>query len=146
MVIAELSQGSYVQAAGNVVELAGVQLLLERLAQLAAIDKTELKTISKQQLRSPRDEGQSLDAGLGLIEVARRVTASLECSLNPLDACRAFFTLRSTISSAMTELNSVQVRLGMNLNLTDTLSTPAIQVSWDSGLLRKSGESYPENT
>jgi hypothetical protein len=32
MVIAELSQGSYVEAAGNVVELADVQLLLERVA------------------------------------------------------------------------------------------------------------------
>ena len=93
MVIAELSQGSYVEAAGNVVEQADVQLLFERVAQLAAMNKSVLKTIYKQQLRSPRDEGQSLDAGLGLIEIARKATAPRECSLDPLDACRAFFTL-----------------------------------------------------
>jgi hypothetical protein len=97
VVIAESSKGSYVVSAGNVVELVDGQLLLERVAQLAAMDKTELKTLYKQQLRSPRDEGQSSGAGLGLIEIARKTTAPLECSLDPLGAGRAFFTLRATI-------------------------------------------------
>jgi hypothetical protein len=97
VVIAESSQGSYVVSAGNVVEQEDGQLLLERVAQLAAMDKTELKALYKQQLRSPRDEGQSSGAGLGLIEIARKTTAPLECSLDPLDASRAFFTLRATI-------------------------------------------------
>lgn len=46
----------------------------------------------------------------------------------------------------MTELNSIQVGPGVNLNLAGTQSTPAIQANWDSGLLQMSGESYPENT
>jgi hypothetical protein len=56
-----------------------------------------LKSLYKEQLRRPRDEQQSSGAGLGLIEIARKTTAPLECSLDPLEAGRAFFTLRATI-------------------------------------------------
>jgi hypothetical protein len=97
VVIAESAQGSYVVSAGNVVEHADGQRLLERVSQLALLDKAELKSLYKEQLRRPRDEQQSSGAGLGLIEIARKTTAPLECSLDPLDAGRAFFTLRATI-------------------------------------------------
>lgn len=97
MVIAESAQGSYVVSAGNVVEDADGQRLLERVSQLASLDKAELKSLYKEQLRRPRDEQQSSGAGLGLIEIARKTTAPLECSLDPLEAGRAFFTLRATI-------------------------------------------------
>jgi hypothetical protein len=46
----------------------------------------------------------------------------------------------------MTQHNSIQVGPGTNLSVAATQSTPAIQASWDSGLLQMSGESYPENT
>jgi hypothetical protein len=97
VVIAESAQGSYVVSAGNVVEDADGQRLLERVSQLASLDKAELKSLYKEQLRRPRDEQQSSGAGLGLIEIARKTTAPLECSLDLLEAGRAFFTLRATI-------------------------------------------------
>jgi hypothetical protein len=84
VVIAESSQGSYVVSAGNVVQLADVQLLLERVTQLAAIDKEELKTLYKQQLRSSRDEDQSFGAGLGLIEIAQKPLLLLNAAWNRL--------------------------------------------------------------
>ncbi|QVL51997.1 MAG: biofilm regulation protein kinase SiaB [Cyanobium sp. M30B3] len=97
VVIAESPQGSYVVSAGNVVEHADGQRLVQRVAELAGMDKPALKSLYKQQLRSPRDERQSSGAGLGLIEIARKTTAPLECSLDPLEAGKAFFTLRATI-------------------------------------------------
>lgn len=97
VVIAESLHGRYVVSAGNVVEHADGQKLVERVNNLAGLDKVELKSLYKQQLRTPREDKQSSGAGLGLIEIARKSTAPLECSLDPLGAGRVFFTLRATI-------------------------------------------------
>ncbi len=97
VVIAESGDGHYIVSAGNVVEYADGEALQERIAALTALDKTELKALYKQQLRQPRSEGSTSGAGLGLIEVARKSTAPLLCSLDRLEAGRAFFTLRATI-------------------------------------------------
>ena len=70
---------------------------MKRIAALTALDKAELKALYKNQLRQPRSEGSATGAGLGLIEVARKTTAPLLCSLDQLEAGRAFFTLRATI-------------------------------------------------
>jgi hypothetical protein len=56
-----------------------------------------LKSLYKQQLRMPRDAELASGAGLGLIDVARKSSAPLECSLDLLEAGKAFFTLRATI-------------------------------------------------
>jgi hypothetical protein len=61
------------------------------------MDKTALKLLYKQQLRVPRDVEVASGAGLGLIDVARKSSAPLECSLDLLEAGKAFFTLRATI-------------------------------------------------
>lgn len=39
-----------------------------------------------------------------------------------------------------------QVSSGTNLALAATVSTPAVQADWQSGVLSMVGESYPENT
>jgi hypothetical protein len=39
-----------------------------------------------------------------------------------------------------------QASIGTNLNLAATMSTPAVQADWQSGVLWMAGESYPENT
>jgi len=97
VVIAELDSGGYVVSAGNVVECVDGEALMQRVQQLASLDKISLKTLYKQQLRSPREEGASTGAGLGLIDVARKSSAPLECSLDQVQAGKAFFTLRATI-------------------------------------------------
>jgi hypothetical protein len=97
VVIAESGDGSYVVSAGNVVERVDGQALVERVNQLACLDKATLKTLYKQQLRIPRDAELASGAGLGLIDVARKSSAPLECSLDLLEAGKAFFTLRATI-------------------------------------------------
>lgn len=97
VVIAETSDGRYVVSAGNVVQLADGQALVDRVAGLAARDKPALKALYKEQLRQPRLQGARTGAGLGLIDVARKSSAPLQCSLDVLDAGKAFFTIRAII-------------------------------------------------
>lgn len=97
VVIAETSDGHYVVSAGNIVQSPDGQTLVERVASLAQLDKQQLKALYKEQLRRPRQEGASTGAGLGLIDVARKSSAPLQCSLDALDAGKAFFTIRATI-------------------------------------------------
>lgn len=97
VVIAETSDGHYVVSAGNVVQLSDGAALVDRVAALSLLDKSGLKALYKEQLRQPREEGARTGAGLGLIDVARKSSAPLECSLDELDAGKAFFTIRATI-------------------------------------------------
>jgi hypothetical protein len=97
VVIAESGTGRFVVSAGNVVQLSDGEALLERVASLASLDKPALKLAYKEQLRRPRVPGAATGAGLGLIDVARKSSAPLQCSLDLLDAGKAFFTLRATI-------------------------------------------------
>lgn len=97
VVIAETDDGRYVVSAGNIVESEDGAALTNRIQALSQLDKPALKSLYKEQLRQPRTEGASTGAGLGLIDVARKSTAPLQCSLDPLSAGRAFFTIRATI-------------------------------------------------
>ena len=97
VVIAETTDGHYVVSAGNVVQALDGDALAERVAHLAELDKQQLKALYKEQLRQPRQEGAATGAGLGLIDVARKSSAPLQCSLDRLDAGKAFFTIRATI-------------------------------------------------
>lgn len=97
VVIAETEDHRYVVSAGNVVERSDGAALVERVAGLARLDKPQLKALYKEQLRQPRQEGVSSGAGLGLIDVARKASAPLQCSLDPVGADKAFFTIRATI-------------------------------------------------
>ena len=61
------------------------------------LDKVELKSLYKEQLRKPREEGALTGAGLGLIDIARKSSEPLQASLDELGGGKAFFTLRATI-------------------------------------------------
>lgn len=97
VVVARDAAGHYLVQAGNMVEKADGEALLQRVQELAALDKAELKAAYKTQLRQPREAGTASGAGLGLIDVARKSTQPLSASLAPMDAQRAFFSLRASI-------------------------------------------------
>ena len=97
VVVSRDSQGKYIVSSGNVVEQADGQALCERIRALACMDKAELKSAYKTQLKQPRDPSLKSGAGLGLIEVARKSSEPLVCSLTPLDPELAFFSLRAVI-------------------------------------------------
>lgn len=95
VVIARDKEGHFIISAGNVVEPADAQQLEMRINELAQLDKPQLKAAYKEQLRRPREENNTPGAGLGLIDMARKASAPVSCSLYPMnDASQVFFSLR----------------------------------------------------
>lgn len=97
VVIARNEAGHYVVSAGNLVDQADGEKLVERVRELACLDKAQLKALYKEQLRRPRDPDAATGAGLGLIDIARRASAALDATLTPHDSARAFFSLSVVI-------------------------------------------------
>ncbi|WP_305044482.1 biofilm regulation protein kinase SiaB [Geoalkalibacter sp.] len=97
VIVARDELGHYIVQAGNLVDAADGQALLARIEDLAGRDKSELKALYKEQLRRPRATQSGGGAGLGLIDVARKSAQPLCASLTPIDAERAFLSLRAVI-------------------------------------------------
>ncbi|MBF0218155.1 MAG: hypothetical protein HQL49_01295 [Gammaproteobacteria bacterium] len=93
IIISRNEPGNYVISASNFIKAADGESLLERISQLEHMDKDALKAAFKTQLRQPRT-ALSGSAGLGLIDMARKATAKLRYSLQPLDNGRSLFSLR----------------------------------------------------
>jgi hypothetical protein len=97
VVIARSDTDQYMVSAGNVVDSDEGQRLVQRVQELAAMDKTALKAAYKEQLRKPRVGDAASGAGLGLIDIARRSNGRLEASLSKHDETRSFFSLSVVI-------------------------------------------------
>ncbi len=91
------AQGRYVICGGNLVEAADGRRLLDTLAGIARLDRAQLKAAYKARLYQVRDPQASHGAGLGLLDIAGKVSAPLQASLSPQPEGRAFFSLCSTI-------------------------------------------------
>jgi hypothetical protein len=95
-VVGRNGEGRYEISAGNVVEPDDAEKICERVRELSQMDKAQLKAAYKERLRGPRDENDS--AGLGLIDVARKASAPISCSVQPLNSGqKMFFSLRVEI-------------------------------------------------
>jgi hypothetical protein len=94
VIIARDAEGRYVVSAGNFVDALDGPELEARVNALATMDKAQLKAQYKEQLRKPREEGAITGAGLGLIDLARKASEPLACSLRTFDDGRAFFSMR----------------------------------------------------
>jgi len=97
VVVARDPEGHYVVEAGNLVRQADGEALLQRVGELAGMNKAALKNAYKTQLRQPRDENAVSGAGLGLIDIARKSARPLHASLTATPDQRAFFSLRAVI-------------------------------------------------
>lgn len=90
-------QDRHVILAGNVVEPEDGRALQARLRDIAGMDKARLRAAYKEQLRRPREEGNE-GAGLGLLDMARKATESLSCSLLPVNSGnQLFFSIKVVI-------------------------------------------------
>ena len=94
--VARDPQGHYQVSAGNLVEAADGQRLVETVEHLAGLDAAELKQAYKQQLRRPREDAES-GAGLGLIDMARKSSRPMAATLQALPSGLSFFSLTATI-------------------------------------------------
>jgi hypothetical protein len=97
VVIAETGDGHYSVSAGNLVETEDGEQLVQKIQELSCLDKAELKSLYKRQLRAPREGGQASGAGLGLIEMARKTSQPLEATLDKGPQGKVFFSLRAVI-------------------------------------------------
>lgn len=97
VVVSRNEDGRYVVSAGNMVDMADGEQLVEAVKQLGAMDKAQLKSAYKEQLRRPRDAEKTSGAGLGLIDIARKANEPLQASLKTVVGDRGFFSLRAVI-------------------------------------------------
>ena len=97
VIVARDEEGRYLVQAGNLVQKTDGESLLERVQQLALMDKAALKAAYKTQLRQPRDDSAASGAGLGLIDVARKSSQPLIAALSPINTAQVFFSLRAVI-------------------------------------------------
>lgn len=92
-IVVSREDGRYVISAGNVVVPTDGRIFRQRVDELTALDRAELKALFKTQLRQPR-ETLNGSAGLGLIDMARKAARPLDVSLRDIDAGRSFLSLR----------------------------------------------------
>ena len=94
VVIGRDSEGHYVISAGNIVENVDAAAIIAKVNSLSQLDKTQLKAAYKEQLRRPVEHDAKSGAGLGLIDIARKASAPVSCSLHPLESkTQSFFSL-----------------------------------------------------
>lgn len=88
--------GRHIVQAGNLLAREDMQRMKDRLTQLQAMSKDELKSAYKTQLKSDQDP-DSKGAGIGLIEIARRATEPIEFDFLDVDDGKVFFALKAII-------------------------------------------------
>lgn len=88
--------GDHIVYTGNLVRRVDVERMRLYLAEIHGLDKRELKTRYREQLRLGQGT-LSRSAGIGFIEIARRVSKPLEYDFVDVDDQTAFFALKASI-------------------------------------------------
>lgn len=97
VVVGRDQEQAYQVLAGNIIEPEDGEKMCQRIRELAVMDKTELKTLYKKQLRAPRGSESSTGAGLGLIDVCRKSSKPIACHLVPAESGKAFLSILATL-------------------------------------------------
>lgn len=94
IVVVGRSHGKFYVICGNYVSKDQSLRMLERIRYLEGLTKQELKEYYKR-VRRQEPDPESRGAGLGFIEMFRRVSEPLEYHLAPIDAQTVFFTIKA---------------------------------------------------
>jgi hypothetical protein len=89
-------QGKFFVLTGNRMLTADAERLRARLEEIRDLNQEDLRAYYRRQLNVPQQEGDK-GAGLGLIEIARRVSQPFEFDFIPLDDGTSFFCLKAYI-------------------------------------------------
>ncbi len=87
---------SFFVKAGNMINSSDAEELTRRLDKLVNSDQKTLSTMYKSQLTAPQKSGEA-SSGLGLIEIARKASDTIEYSITPLDNDTSFFAIHVTV-------------------------------------------------
>jgi hypothetical protein len=80
-----------------------VDFVKRKIEHLNSLDKTELREYHKEALRGDNDNPESKGAGLGLIEIARRVSGPIGYRFEPVDEELSYFTMYVEIAQEVKE-------------------------------------------
>ncbi|WP_082936354.1 SiaB family protein kinase [Halodesulfovibrio spirochaetisodalis] len=86
-------EGGYFVSCGNKINSADTDKLQKKIEQVQHMDSDELKKFYKEMRRKDPD-ADSKGAGLGFIEMARKASAPLSFSIEPLDESSSFFAMK----------------------------------------------------
>lgn len=90
------SGDGYAVSSGNMVLKDDAVPLCARIAEINAMTAEELKRSYKEQMRR-EVRSDALGAGLGLLEIARRSSAPMSCSVRTIDETYIFFSLTAFV-------------------------------------------------
>ena len=82
---------------GNITKNDNIEQMQEKIDYLNSLNKDELRKYYKEQMRLPNDSEGSKGAGLGFIEIARRISSKIEYSFEPYEDDSVFFCLHVTM-------------------------------------------------
>ena len=86
---------SFYLSSGNVVMNQNAERIKSKCEIVNSSNKEELKAMHQDQIRKGRPEG-SKGAGLGLIDIARKVDGPIQCIIDSIDENNSFMTLTVT--------------------------------------------------
>jgi len=88
---------------GNTINNESVEHVRNKLDYLNTLDKNELRQYHKEIMRSENNNSESRGAGLGLIEVARRVTGPIIYSIEQVNERVSYFSMYVEIAQEAVE-------------------------------------------
>ena len=83
----------YFMQTGNAISNKGALFIKDRIDHLNRLDKEGIRQFYKEMLRSGDDNPDSKGAGLGFIEIAKRVTAPIEYKIEPINDEISYFSM-----------------------------------------------------
>jgi len=91
-----LKGSQYFIQTGNIMANSSVDIVKNKIDHINTLDKKELRKYYKEK-RLENDNPESKGAGLGFIEIARRISGKIEYTFTPYEEGYTFFTLVATI-------------------------------------------------
>lgn len=82
---------------GNKIKNDNIQFIKDKIDYLNTLDKQELRKYYRERLKAENDNPESMGAGIGLIEIAKRSSSKMEYTFSPLEEGYSFFTLYVTV-------------------------------------------------
>jgi len=90
---------------GNIMKNESVGLVKNRIDYLNTLDKESLRKFYKEQMRVDDNNPESKGAGLGFIEIARRISSKISYSFTPCGENQTFFSLYVKIGDDSLRVN-----------------------------------------
>jgi hypothetical protein len=94
-----IKKNTYYIQTGNWVTDHSAHIIKTRIDHLNTLDKKEKRKFYKQQIHAENENCESMGAGVGLIEIARRATAPIEYSFEPNGDGKQYFTLNIVVEN-----------------------------------------------